>query len=230
MRQSSLLPLLAALAVSACAMQPAADDARATASMAAASSVPPAAMQEEDILPGDVPTSAPSASGALAAIPERVLPGGILEIGKADAPVSLLVFTNHSCEYCRRFHREQFPRLLAEYVAEGELRISLVPFPLQKYPQSERNAGIALCAAKQGKGRAAHDLLFADGMDAGPYEACLQDPQTAADLRSQRSWAKVLGIDLIPTFVLDGRRITGLPEYAELRGEIATALREADSR
>lgn len=220
-----LVLVLPVLALSACAMPQTSQDERE-----ASSPIPPAA-QEEAILPGDVPVEGTSGTGAVTAIAERMLPGGMLEIGKADAPASLLVFTNHSCAYCRQFHRDQLPRLMAEYVAEGTLRITLVPFALQKYSDSERHAALALCAGKQGRGRAMHDALFggADG-DAAGLETCMMDPATAADLKAQRSWAHAMGVELIPTFIIDGDRITGLPEYPDLRGLIDAALVKADHR
>lgn len=182
-----------------------------------------------DIEAGDVPTE--SASGALTSIAERVLPGGILEIGKADAPVSLLVFTNHSCSYCRQFHREQFPRLLAEYVADGLVRVNIVPFQLQKYPQSAHQASLSLCAARQGQGRAAQDALYdPNAAEPAGLQDCLRDPSIAEELKVQRAWARALGVELIPTFIINGQRVTGLPDYAELRGELDGALSEAEER
>jgi protein-disulfide isomerase len=200
-----------------------------------------ASAAQEEILPGDVPeTDVEAASGAMLAIPERLLAGGLLEIGREDAPVSLLLLTNHSCDYCRRFHREQLPRLIAEFVADGQARVTLVPFQLKKYADSAEHARLSLCAARQGRGRQMHDALFAGagaradaaayGLDADMLERCMDDPTAAAEIESQRSWARALGVDLIPTFVIDGQRLTGLPDYADLRGRLEAALRDASRR
>src|SRR3990167_3529180 len=93
-------------------------------------------------------------------IEERLLPGGILEIGSSDAPVALLLFTNHACRYCQDFHQTLLPVLFADYVYAGKLRIDLVPFGMKKYQDSESSATAAYCAAMQGKGLPLHDLLF----------------------------------------------------------------------
>src|SRR3989338_150348 len=56
------------------------------------------------------------------AVPERLLETGIVEIGRRDAPLVLLTFTNHSCRSCRGFQEKIFPRLLKDFIEPGILR------------------------------------------------------------------------------------------------------------
>jgi protein-disulfide isomerase len=184
----------------------------------------------------------PAESGAvLPGIPERLLPGGLLEIGDPNAPVSLLLFTNHACAYCRTGHEQIEPRLLADYVRPGKLRMTIAPFPLRKYAESDAAAAALLCAAEQGWGQAMHDLLFVrngagiatleSDREAVPVEwvqlrACMTNPATLAVIAQQRSWAHALGITVIPTALINGQRVTGLPEYADLRGEIDAVMND----
>src|SRR3989338_9661692 len=81
------------------------------------SSQPPFLQQQDDSPAefADEPPAAMAETGALIVLPERVLPGGMLELGSPNAPVTVLHFTNASCEYCQRFHREIEPRLLADF-------------------------------------------------------------------------------------------------------------------
>lgn len=173
-------------------------------------------------------------------IPERVLPGGLLEIGDPNAPVSLLLFTNYACAYCKTFHDQIEPRLLSDYVRPGSLRLTIAPFPLRKYAESDAAAAMLLCAAEQGKGKILHNLLFARGganlnalgtdaetssvVDWSRIRPCMAEPATLAVIAQQRSWARALGITLIPTAIIDGQKMVGLPEYADIRAEVDRAL------
>ena len=171
---------------------------------------------------------------------QRLLTGGLLEMGEPTAPVSLLLFTNHFCSYCREFHETYLPRLLSEYMQAGKLRVVTVPFSLKKYPESATAAITFLCGAQQGKGREMNDLLFqgsmsnvgvqkrlADlGLDAKKLQECLRGPDAEQILVAQKNMADALGVTLVPTFFLNGEKTVGLPTYADLRGMIDTGLAE----
>lgn len=183
--------------------------------------------------------SAPEAGTGTGVIDERVLPSGMTEVGAADAPVSLLLFTNTDCAYCRDFHEDLFPRLMNDEVRERRLRISVAPFLVRKYADSERTALAQLCAAKQGKGMAMLDLLFRErigtpayrtglttmGIDQNLLAQCMDDPATRATMEAQQAVAASHGVRLIPSYVLNGTLYTGLPDYADLRGQVEEALR-----
>lgn len=188
---------------------------------------------------GDAPESS-SSSSAGADLHQRFLTGGLLEIGEPGAPLSLLLFTNHFCNYCKEFHETFLPRLLTEYVAPGKLRIITLPFPLKKYPESDTAAITLLCAAAQGKGWEMHDLLFQGslttsalqkrltdlGLSTKKLQECLKGSATAQKLITQKNMADALGVAFVPTFFLNGEKMVGLPTYAEVRGAIEAALNE----
>jgi protein-disulfide isomerase len=168
-------------------------------------------------------------------IVERLLPTGLIEIGDRDAELSLLLFTEHHCRYCKEFYREQFPLLLRDYINQGKLRLQIGILPLRKYIHSENGALGLLCAAAQGKGIPMHELLFELGakdrevlmseaatsdLDLEMFTTCLDNPETKSILEQQKSLARSLDIDLVPTFFLNGEKSVGLPHYADLRGMI----------
>lgn len=183
--------------------------------------------------------AAPAAGTGTGVIDERVLPSGMTEVGAADAPVSLLLFTNADCGYCRDFHEDLLPRLMNDYVRERRLRITVSPFLVRKYENSERTALAQLCAAKQGKGMAMLDLLFRErigtpayrtalttmGIDQNLLAQCTEDPATRTQMEAQQAAAASHGVRLIPSYVLNGTVRTGLPDYPDLRGQVEEALR-----
>jgi len=200
-----------------------------TASGAVSSVNPGPAGEGDAIIPA-------STSGAI--ITERVLPTGSMEIGAADAPVSLVLFTNHFCAYCRDFHEELMPRLMADYVTPGKVRVTVVPFLLQKYTESDPAALSFICGAAQGKGLAMHDLLFRERVnspafrtalteikvDGAQLQTCMESDGARSTVDALQSVAHSLNVSLVPAYFIDGTKFTGLPEYADMRGQIEEAL------
>ena len=44
-------------------------------------------------------------------------------LGKADAPVTVYLYEDFQCPFCGQFSREMFPRLVNDYVRDGEARL-----------------------------------------------------------------------------------------------------------
>ncbi|MFA7681978.1 MAG: thioredoxin domain-containing protein [Candidatus Peribacteraceae bacterium] len=169
------------------------------------------------------------------AIAERLLPNGILDIGDPDAPVTMLLFTEHHARYTRPFENDHFPQLLEEFIVPGTLRLQIAILPLKKFPNSQTAATGLLCAAMQNKGLPMHHTLsqrleeerlapeiYAEelGLDMKMFNECMTNEETARMLEQQKAWAGSLDVTLVPTFFLNGERHVGLPNYADLRGMI----------
>lgn len=167
---------------------------------------------------------------------ERLLPNGILEIGKTGSGLTLLLFTEHHSPYPRDFAEEQLPRLLSEFVTTDNLKIQIAILTLQKYPGSTESAKALYCAARQGKGLRMHYLLFAKPdtynanaaeleLDVPTFETCMRSDDATAKIAAQQQLAAETETTLIPTFFLDGEKFVGLPYYADLRARIEKTLR-----
>ncbi|MSR86777.1 hypothetical protein EXS70_01235 [Candidatus Peribacteria bacterium] len=171
----------------------------------------------------------------------RIADRGILEIGMANAPLELTVFTHYSCRYCQEFSRDLLPRLKEEFVNDGMLRVRFVPTPLKKYPNSALEASAILCASVLGKGNEMHaamttaklrdrksliTLAISLKIPAADFTKCLAAKETKKLLAQQQALVTERNVTLIPTFILtsaataSGETITGLPSYADLRGWI----------
>jgi len=86
---------------------------------------------------------------------------GNLIMGKKDAPVTMIEFSDYQCPFCRRFFETTLPTLKAEYVETGKVRYVFRDFPLdQIHPHARKAAEAAHCAGDQGKYWEMHDLLF----------------------------------------------------------------------
>ncbi len=152
-----------------------------------------------------------SSNASLAAAEQRVLTGGLLEIGSPSAPLTLVVFTNESCSYCKEFQDAFVPRLVADFAEKGELRIVTFHFPLLKYRDSAESAATAIC-----------HVLHANPTPLKLKE-CVKSSAMRTMLTSQKIVADALGVKVLPTFFLNGEKMVGLPTYADLRGAIEAA-------
>lgn len=156
----------------------------------------------------------------------RFLKNGVLEIGDAEAPHTLTVFTLPACTYCKEFHQVVLPRLQELWMNAGELNVRLVPATLMKYPESPLQAKTLLCAGMRNRGLEAWNTLVADADFPGDkaFTACLTAPETDAMLADLQKILRQENITLFPSFVLDGELMTGLPEWTELRAWMERAM------
>ena len=139
-------------------------------------------------------------------------------LGRQDAPVTIVEFSDYQCPYCRLFQQNVFPELKSEFIDQGLVRFIHKDLPLPYHPQAESSAAVARCAERQNAFWAIQNALYAEqnclsckgpvtlGINAGLNEPqlqrCLQDPAVADTVRSNRSEAELHGIRSTPTFVI----------------------------
>jgi protein-disulfide isomerase len=155
--------------------------------------------------------------------------------GRADAPLTLLEFTDYQCPYCRRFHTETWPRLQQEFVERGQLRFIVRDLPLEFHPGAEPAAEAANCAGEQGKFWPMHDALLDGevqlsaagvleagrklGLDMQFFEACVHRGKYRDDIRRNAELARSLGLNGTPAFVL-GRVRDGVLHGEPIKGAV----------
>jgi protein-disulfide isomerase len=120
-----------------------------------------------------------AATGAFAAGAASVTDDGRMR-GKADAPLTLVEYSDFTCGYCLKFFKETLPKLQAVYIDTGKIK-----FVYRDYPRADRGVGVeaavaARCAGAQGRYWAMHDRLFGEGK---------------LDSASLKTAAKTLGLD-----------------------------------
>ena len=169
-------------------------------------------------------------------------------LGQPSSVVTLEVWSDFQCPICGRFAREYLPRLVADFVVPGRLRIveyDIAILDSETGGESVAAAVGASCAADQGRYWPFHDLLFwnqagenrgafgatrlsamADRLELNrpAWESCRDDPARAGSTRSITARAAAAGIDRTPTFRLQGRLLVGLPASYEA---LAAAIRNA---
>ncbi|MFO1210754.1 MAG: DsbA family protein [Amaricoccus sp.] len=191
-----------------------------------------------------------AAALAVAALPRLAWAQGAravpdMTIGDANAPVTVVEYAMFTCPHCADFYKEVFPKLKAEYIDTGKVRLvfrevyfnrpSLWAAMIARCAPADRYFGIAdvlfsqqLDWAGQTDEQALIQKLYAIGRQAGlsdaEMDACMNDRGFAEALVAEyQKNAKQDGIDATPTFIVNGQKVDNLP-WDEFKAKIDAAL------
>lgn len=153
--------------------------------------------------------------------------------GNPDGDVTLVMFTDYSCVYCRASAAE-IDRLLAE---DPKLKVVWREIPVLG-PQSEVAARVALAAAKQGRYFPFHRALFADGhpdpahlaragravgLDPARLTTDSKGADIAHEIDNNIAIASRIGVNGTPAFIIGDRMLSGAVGHDALAKAIAEA-------
>lgn len=151
--------------------------------------------------------------------------------GRADAPITLEIYSDFMCPYSRKLAQIQ-PELEKKY--GGRLRTVYNHFPLPFHKGADKLAEASACAQEQGKFWEMHDVLMAWEGEAGPaklaeaaqkigvepgaFSACMQEGRYAGFVAASISEAQKKGVNSTPTFFINGRMGAGALPLEMLTG------------
>jgi len=155
-----------------------------------------------------------------------------LQIGRADAPVTIVEYFSYLCTYCKAFEQETMPKIAENYITTGKARLILRPFP----PLETGEA--VLCANEQGKFLEYHNHMFANndklkglddlktfakniGLDTEKFNLCLDSAKYKS---KSENWYNQGNADFIkanvptdqrgtPAFYINGQAVIGAQPY-----------------
>ncbi|MFD0376654.1 DsbA family protein [Streptomyces sp. NPDC127112] len=172
--------------------------------------------------------------------------GDKLAVGRTDAPVVLIEYSDFKCGYCAKFARDTEPELVKKYVADGTLRIEWRNFPIFG-AESEAAAKAAWAAGQQDRFTAFHAAAYAEGAkakgfgedrlvelareagvpDLDRFKADMAGDQAAAALRRDREEGYRIGVQSTPSFLVNGQPIAGAQPLDAFTTAIARAEAQA---
>ena len=159
-------------------------------------------------------------------------------LGPQPARVTMVVFSDYQCPFCRALAAD-VKTLRTKW--PNDLAVVYRQFPLHFHQNAMPAAIGALCAARQDRFEAFHDLVFAKQdslsqvswsslareagiVDTSAFNACLSDPATRAQVTRDSVAGVRLGMTGTPTLVLNDVRFSGSPGIDTLEAYIARAL------
>lgn len=166
----------------------------------------------------------------------RVETEGSPALGPANATVTVVEFSDYECPACRRGHgavrqvREQFL---------DRVRWVFKDLPLDMHKKARKAAEAARCAGDLGRFWEMQDALYTAedlgpegmtaagvgvGLDPETFRQCLDSGRHAAGVTRDAEQARAAGLEATPTFLVNGRPLTGTPSPDRFREILDQAL------
>jgi len=176
----------------------------------------------------------PAQGGVAVSGPVRTSVADAPILGRADAPVTLVEFSDYQCPFCQRFFATTLPALKREYIDAGKIRYVFRDYPLEMHALARQAAEAAHCAGEQGKYWEMHDALFqnqgalappqlaehagAVGVDGAAFAACLSSGRYAARVARGLVDGAAAGVQGTPGFVVGRTQAGDVVEGTPIRG------------
>lgn len=174
---------------------------------------------------------------------------GWYAMGRDDAPVTMVEFTDYQCPFCRKFESDSFAQLKKDYIDTGKVRFISRDLPLDFHPNAPAAAMAARCAGDQHKFWEMRDAMMLDtaadlspdsilkygqktNLDMTAFRGCLSDKKYTSAIQKDTADAGALGISGTPSFVIGktakdeiaGVRIVGAVPYTVFDSTIKDLL------
>ncbi len=162
--------------------------------------------------------------------------------GDADAPVTIVEFSEFECPFCAKYYRETLSKIREEYVETGKVKIIFRDFPLSFHQNAQKAAEAAECAGEQDKYYEMHDKLFEDGVKGGvdsfkeyakelgldteAFNECLDSDAMAEEVKKDMKDGAAVGVTGTPAFFVNGVMVSGAQPFANFKAVIDAALEE----
>lgn len=161
--------------------------------------------------------------------------------GPADAPITVVAFSDFQCPYCARGHETM--EVLRERYGD-QIRFVFKHFPLPGHPRGALASRGSFAAAKAGKFWDYHDAVFAHGarydaddllqiavelgIDPAEFEATLTSEANDVRIEQDIELGMRLGVNGTPAYFINGRPMVGASPEIDFRLLISEELERVE--
>ena len=186
---------------------------------------------ELKILEKQLPTKQPN-------VPLKISTDNDPVIGKLDAPITIIEFSDFQCPFCAKFHIDTLPSIMNEYIKNGQVKLVFRDFQIQSIHPNALPASVAAeCANEQKKFKEMHDVLFEKqnewsnqniesvmntfsqyasdlGLEEKAFDSCLKNGKYIEEIQKDLDDGRTYGISGTPGFFIGNDQIG----FIELKG------------
>lgn len=162
--------------------------------------------------------------------------------GPADAPVTMVEYTDFQCPFCSRV-RPAVKQVMKEYAGKVRLVFKHQPLPFHKNAFGAAEA--SLCANDQGKFWEMEEQLFTNqgnltgpelsghaktvGLDVARFDACMKDRKYKQQVLDDQEMADRVTATGTPAFFINGRKISGAQPFSAFKALIDEEMKKAEA-
>ncbi len=196
-------------------------------------------------------------SGAQGAVPTptpsfyKVGNGHLPIMGKSNAKVTIVEFSDLQCLFCRQFWEDTLPQLKKDYIDKGLVKLAYrqYPLPAEVHPAARDLSEASECANDQGKFWEFHDKAFAEqaaqgagtipvsttdisnwasslGLDMATFTDCFSNKKEAKKVDSDMADGQKVNVTSTPTFYINGQMLVGALPYDSFKTIIDQELKK----
>lgn len=159
------------------------------------------------------------------------------DMGDPDSPIRVVEMSDYGCGYCKQFHQETFPLILADYIEAGKVEWKFLAFDNGMFENSPHALKAGECVLEQshelfevmneriwdgqsdwkrGSEPAAVLARFAEesGVDMARYRSCVEEDWRGERISAATALTRQVGVRGTPTFFVIG--------YPPLQGALPT--------
>lgn len=166
-------------------------------------------------------------------------------LGPADAPITIIEFSDYQCPFCIRWYKTVSSRLLSDY--QGKIHFVYRDLPLTAlHPDAQGAAEAADCAGAQGAYWPYHDALFGGNyglgvqaydryasdlkLDMTDFDTCVAEHRYKSEVDADASFAIGQGLNATPVFFINGLKVVGAQPYEVFQQIIDEELTASGSK
>lgn len=165
-------------------------------------------------------------------------------LGPANAPVTVVEYSDFRCGYCRRAFSSTNQQIISTYVNTGQVRFVYKHLAVLG-TESLQAAVASECAADQGKFWDYHDQLFTYqnnggaldreslgqsaqqvGLDMNSFNTCLDGQQTLSRVQADMQEAQSFGMSGTPSYLVAGQPVIGAQPFQTFASIIDAELNQ----
>jgi protein-disulfide isomerase len=169
-------------------------------------------------------------------------------MGRPDAPLTMVEFTDLQCPFCRQFALTSFEEIKKNWIDTGKLRYISRDFPLDFHAQAMPAARAARCAGEQGKFWELRMALMKNAnlltteyinksasglkLDMTAFATCSASTKYDAEIQAEMQEGARLGVGGTPTFIMgrttetavEGPMVVGALPYSQFDAKLKELL------
>jgi len=160
--------------------------------------------------------------------------------GSADAPVTIIEYSDFQCPFCARFWSQTLPQLQEEYIDTGKVKLIYKDFPLSFHENAQKAAEAGECADDQGMFWEYHDMIYENqnalsvsnlksyakdlGLDTSEFNDCLDSEKYEDEVKEDFKEGQAAGVSGTPAFFINGKSLVGAQPFSEFKKVIDAEL------